>query len=88
MSVRRLCVASYLTSVPSRRSVSNLFFLIQDEDKNICAGMDAVQYKLFRKLVIGIIIATDLDNHESDLKEFRAYCGTLMDRLQIGPWAH
>ena len=42
----------------------------------LCAGLDAEQYKLFRELVISIIIATDLDNHEGDLARFSAYSGT------------
>ena len=49
---------------------------MQDNKLNICAGLDAEQYKLFRELVISIIIATDLDNHEGDLARFSAYSGT------------
>jgi hypothetical protein len=55
--------------------VSELFFLMRNSSMDFTEQMKPAQFKEFRELVVGSILATDLDNHADDLTAFRTLSG-------------
>ena len=49
----------------------SLFRIIRNKQYNFVEDLSSVEFKLFRKRIIGLILATDMAKHVADLSQFK-----------------
>ena len=62
-------------SVQETFHAAEFFRILNQEEFNFLEEMNKDQFKIFRKNVIGLILATDMARHVADLAAFNAICG-------------
>jgi len=61
-------------AVLENHHVSQLFFITKDSDKDIFANMDPDTQRRIRKMIIDLVLITDLGKHFSFVAEFKSRC--------------
>lgn len=59
-------------SVLENHHLSAAFELMRNDNMNILSGLKADEYWEFRELVIDMVLATDMSNHFSQIKDMKA----------------
>ena len=62
-------------SVQETFHAAEFFRILNQPEYNFLEDMTKDQFKVFRKNVIGLILATDMARHVADLSAFNAICG-------------
>ena len=62
-------------SVQETFHAAEFFRILNQPEYNFLEEMTKDQFKVFRKNVIGLILATDMARHVADLSAFNAICG-------------
>lgn len=57
----------------------SLFRIIRNKQFNFVEDLSSVEFKVFRKRIIGLILATDMAKHVADLSQFK----NMLSQLEI-----
>lgn len=60
-------------SVLENHHISAAFELLRSDERNILSNLSKDQYIEFRTLVVDMVLATDMTNHFSQIKDMKAF---------------